>query len=151
MGWTGNLPSLYKTATAQVYMKKVKDLLTEWAATPGTRLTAQEYAVHLPIRDASRLEVLAGMYPGIGICGIITDLISASLDELESTMPYVEGNRVIEEDEFGDPIYKDAGPSARFHQLARVRAEGLQAQFTGNRRTSRKQGVPATADRLIEP
>jgi hypothetical protein len=46
------------------------------------------------------------------IYDIITDLISAGLDELESKMPYVEGDRVIEEDEFGDPIYEDAGPSA---------------------------------------
>jgi hypothetical protein len=92
----------------------VKDLLANWEPAPRTRLTAQEYAIHLPIRDAMRLEAPAEMYPGVGICEIITDLISAELDELEPTMPYVKGDRVIEEDECGDPIYEDAGTFAAF-------------------------------------
>jgi hypothetical protein len=119
-------------------VKNVKDLLNEWESAPRAHLTARAYTVRLPVRDAARLEALAEMYPGIGICGIISDLISASLDELESTMPYVQGNRVIEEDEFGDPVYEDAGPSPRFHQLSRARSKDLQAESI--RRREMKSG-----------
>ncbi len=114
-------------------MKNVKGLLAEWESAPRTHLTAREYVVRLPIRDAARLEALAEMYPGVGISGIITDLISASLDELESAMPYVEGDRVVEEDEFGDPVYEDAGPSPRFHRLSRAHSRDLQAESIRNR------------------
>ncbi|HEX2239032.1 MAG TPA: hypothetical protein VHJ19_12075 [Gammaproteobacteria bacterium] len=69
------------------------------------------------------------MYPGIRLSGIITDLISAGLDDLESAMPY-EGNRVIGQDEFGDPVHEDAGPLPRFHQLTRAHTQELQAEFT---------------------
>jgi len=119
-------------------LKKVKDLLAEWESTPGTQLTAREYAIRLPIRDAARLEALAEMHPGIGISVIITDLISASLDELESAMPYVQGDRVIEEDEFGDPVFEDKGPSPRFHQLTRARARELRVESIGKAKNGRK-------------
>lgn len=109
-------------------MKKVKDLLAEWESAPCTHLTAREYAIQLPVRDAARLEALAEMYPGIGVAGIITDLISAGLDELESAMPYVQGDRVVEQDEFGDPVYEDVGPSSRFQRLTRARTKHLQAE-----------------------
>jgi hypothetical protein len=108
-------------------MKKIKDLLAEWESAFSTRLTVREYAIYLPIRDPARLEALAEMYPGIGLSGIITDLISAGLDELESAIPYVQGNRVIGQDEFGDPVHEDAGRSPRFHQLTRARTQELQA------------------------
>jgi len=118
-------------------MRQIKDLLTEWESAPRTHLTAREYIVRLPIRDAARLEALAEMYPDIGMTGIITDLISAGLDELESAMPYVQGKQVIEEDEFGDPVYEDAGPSPRFHQLSRARSKDLKAESTGGRAVKR--------------
>ncbi len=119
-------------------MKKVKELLAEWESAPGTQLTAREYAIRLPVRDAARFEALAEMYPGIGISIIMTDLLSASLDELESAMPYVQGDRIIEEDEFGDPVYEDKGPSPRFHQLTRARARELRAESTGGAKNGRK-------------
>jgi hypothetical protein len=114
-------------------MKKIKDLLNEWESAPRTHLTAREYNLRLPIRDAARLEALAEMYPGVGISGIIADLISASLDELESAMPYVQGEQVVAEDEFGDPVYEDAGPTPRFQRLSRDRSKILQAESIRSR------------------
>ena len=57
---------------------------------------------------------------------VITDLLSASLDELEASMPYVAGERVIREDDHGDPIYEDTGPTPRFLELAREHRKKLQ-------------------------
>lgn len=119
-------------------MKKIKELLVEWEATPQTCLTAREYSVQLPIRDAARLEALAEMYPDIGVSSIISDLISAGLDELEAVMPYVQGDHKIEEDEFGDPVFEDAGPSPRFHQLARDHTKQLQTESRRELKAGRK-------------
>jgi len=33
-------------------------------------------------------------------------------------MPYVPGNHVIAEDDYGDPIYEDLGPTPQFYSLS---------------------------------
>jgi hypothetical protein len=53
-------------------------------------------------------------------------------------MPYVQGNRVIGKDEFGDPVHEDAGPSPRFHQLTRACTQELQAEFTRGQNSGTK-------------
>ncbi len=106
-------------------MRKLTELLAAWESTPDAQLSAREYTIRLPIRDAARLEALAEMYPGAGLSVIMMDIVSAGLDELEAAMPYVQGERIIEEDEFGDPVFEDKGPSPRFHQLTRARTEDL--------------------------
>ena len=80
-------------------------------------LTAREYPVRLPVHDAARVAALAEMYPHMGDERIITDLLSAALDELEAALPYRPGDRVIAEDDHGDPIYEDVGPTPRFQRL----------------------------------
>lgn len=91
-------------------------------------MTKQAYAIRLSLADAARIEALAEMYPNMGVEEIITDLIGSALDELETSMPYVQGTRVIAKDEFGDPIYEDIGPSARFHAAAKRHREALQTE-----------------------
>ena len=74
--------------------------------------------MQLSVRDAARLEALQIMYPDCSEEEIISDLLHAALDELEVAMPYVPGNKVIAEDDFGDPIYEDLGPTPRFYSLS---------------------------------
>ena len=95
-------------------MKAIKSLLKKWETAAGQETTKRAYSIRLPLRDAARIEALAEMYPSNALEQIITDLISASLDELEASMPYVQGTQIIETDEFGDPIYEDVGPSTQF-------------------------------------
>ena len=59
------------------------------------------------------------MYPGNSAEELVSDLLSAALDELEAAMPYEAGDRVIREDEYGDPVYEDIGPTPRFLELVR--------------------------------
>jgi hypothetical protein len=33
-------------------------------------------------------------------------------------MPYVPGKRIIAEDDYGDPIYEDLGPTPQFYSLS---------------------------------
>ena len=68
--------------------------------------------------DAARVEALRAMYPGQDDSDIMADLIHAALDELEVAMPYVPGKQVIAEDDQGDPIYEDLGPTPRFYILS---------------------------------
>lgn len=96
-----------------------KALLQRWSETPETALTADEYALRLPLEDAARLEALVEMFPGVSREQILTDLLGSALDELAESMPYVAGEKIISEDEFGDPVFEDAGETPRFIELTR--------------------------------
>ncbi|WP_290634462.1 type 1 pili tip component [Aquisalimonas sp.] len=105
---------------------KVKQLIEAWETSAGERRTAATYAVHLPIHDAAKLAALREMYPGRSEQDLITDLLSAALDDLEAGFPYIQGKQVIAEDDQGDPIYEDAGTTPRFNALTRKHLERLQ-------------------------
>ena len=96
---------------------KIHDLLTSWQETANAPLAAREFTVHLPLHDAARILALAEMYPGRTTTQIITELLSVALDEVEEALPYVQGNKVVAEDDYGDPIYEDIGATPRFVQL----------------------------------
>ena len=96
---------------------KVKDLVQEWESAVDSRLAAREFHVRLSLSDAARIAALGEMYPAVTETNIISDLLSSALDELEVAMPYVQGTRVIAEDDRGDPIYEDVGNTAHFHAL----------------------------------
>ncbi|HYW03879.1 MAG TPA: type 1 pili tip component [Gammaproteobacteria bacterium] len=105
----------------------IKELVQEWEGKAAEKLTAREYSVRLPVHDAARIAALAEMYPLRTESQIITDLISSALDELESALPYVEGTRVVAEDEEGDPVYEDIGPSRRLYELTRKHLQRLES------------------------
>ena len=98
---------------------KVRELLSHWEQNARSELTREAYTVRLPLEDAARLEALARMYPRRSLEELITDLLSAALEELESSLPYVEGERVVAVDEQGDPLYEDVGPTPRYLKLVR--------------------------------
>jgi hypothetical protein len=104
---------------------KIKELLKHWEGTRKPQLTAETYAIHLPVEDAARVHALAEMYPEVPEEDILRDLLAAALAELEASMPYEPGPRVASEDDFGDPVYEDAGPTPRFLELTRKHKERL--------------------------
>jgi hypothetical protein len=65
------------------------------------------------------------MYPAKSETEIITDLLSVALDMVEIAFPYEQGARVITEDELGDPIYEDVGPTPRFLAISKKHVERL--------------------------
>jgi hypothetical protein len=103
----------------------IKELLEDWSKNGQSKLTAREYRVRLAVHDAARIAALADMYPRKTEEQLITELLSAALDTLEAALPYRQGDRVISEDELGDPIYEDVGPTPRFLTLARKHAARL--------------------------
>ncbi len=103
----------------------IKNLLQRWEKSSRVRLTAHEYSVRLPIRDAARIEALVEMYPLKNPEEIIVELLSIALNEVEASFPYVQGTKIIAEDELGDPIYEDAGSTPKFFELSQKHAARL--------------------------
>jgi hypothetical protein len=106
-----------------------KDLLQNWRETAAQPRTATEYAVRLPVDDAARLAALAEMFPGRSPEQIITDLLAAALQEIETSMPYIAGKKVISNDEQGDPIFEDVGLTPRFMELTRRNRKKLETEL----------------------
>lgn len=108
---------------------KIRDLVSNWEENAKGRLSATPYQVHLDVEAAARLAALAEMYPKRRPEELLGELIGAALEELEASMPYVQGNQVVATDEQGDPLYEDIGPTPRFLQLARKYLHELNAQL----------------------
>jgi hypothetical protein len=106
-----------------------KDLLESWRQSAAQPRTATEYAVHLPLDDAARLAALAEMFPGRSAEQLITDLLGTALQEIETSMPYIAGRKVISSDEQGDPIYEDVGLTPRFVELTRKNRKKLEIEL----------------------
>ena len=98
---------------------RVKDLLAEWQKAGNKEEQDQEFLVKLTRQEKAKIVALTEMFPGKSETEIVMDLIRAALLELEATMPYVPGPRVVSEDEQGDPIYEDIGPMPRYRELTR--------------------------------
>lgn len=107
---------------------RVKDLIKQWEEAAPQALTAREYQIKLPVRDAARVAALAEIYPQRSIMQILTDLLSSALDEIEEGLPYVQGARIIAEDDQGDPIFEDIGPTPRFRTLTEEFIQKLDAE-----------------------
>jgi predicted DNA-binding protein len=108
---------------------KIKDLLERWERQAAEPVTVREYSIKLPLHTAARLLALTDMYPGRTKAQIITDLLETAVDELEAALPYVQGTRVVAEDELGDAIYEDVGPTPHFNELTRKHARRLRAEI----------------------
>jgi hypothetical protein len=106
---------------------KFKPLLDRWKKDAAPVRTAREYPIRLSLDDASRLHALAELFPGQPIEAIITDLLSAGLDEIGAAMPYERGPKIISRDDHGDPVYEDVGLTPRFVELTRKFKKNLAA------------------------
>ena len=108
---------------------KIGSLVKNWESSAKANLTNQEYRLRLSLEDAARIAALAEMYPRRNQEEIIAELLTAALDELEQSFPYVKGSEVIGEDECGDPMYEDVGPTPRFLQLSKKYNQLLKQQM----------------------
>lgn len=95
----------------------IADLIRQWEDSASGQLTVREYQIRLQLRDAARIAALVEMYPRRDETELISELLTAALDDLEKVMPYIPGNQVVSEDEEGNPLYEDIGPTPRFLAL----------------------------------
>ena len=106
---------------------KFKSLIDRWHKTATPKKTDREYAIRLPLDDAARLHALAELFPGQSLETLLTDLLHASLEEIEAAIPYERGAKVISRDDQGDPVYEDVGLTPRFVELTRKFKKNLGA------------------------
>ena len=104
---------------------RFNDLIDTWRSRREPQKTREEYAVRLPLDDAARLHALADLFPDVPTDALITDLLAAALGEIEAAMPYEPGERVIREDDHGDPVYEDVGMTPGFLEAVRRHRERL--------------------------
>lgn len=107
---------------------KIRELTQEWEHSAKGRVTQNDYQVRLPLEDAARLAALHEMYPKRSVEDLLTDLLSAALEDFEASLPYQAGDTVIAVDELGDPLYADAGPTPRYLELSRRHLKTLLEQ-----------------------
>lgn len=98
---------------------KVKQLIKAWQSHAGDHQPDCVLQLPLTSADHAKLRALAEIYPGHDVETLARQLLQAALLEVEEAMPYVPGPKVIGEDEFGDPVYEDIGPTPRFLELTR--------------------------------
>lgn len=104
---------------------KVHELLARWSLESRQREYHHRVALSLDDITLAQLRALDEMYPGHKLEGIVADLLHIALSELEAALPYVPGPQVIREDEYGDPVYEDIGPTPRFLALVKRNIESL--------------------------
>lgn len=106
----------------------IKELLNDWAAhSCSTEETADIY-IKLPFEKMAGILALVDMFPGRTREQIIIDLLGLALNEIEEEFPYIKGDRIITEDEFGDPVYEDVGLTPRFLELTKSHLKGLKSK-----------------------
>lgn len=101
---------------------KIRQLLDLWQSDAGEPPHDCNLCLDLKAADRAKLAALSELY-GRDVQTLACELLEAALLEIEEAMPYVPGRKVIGEDEFGDPIYEDTGPTPRFLELTRSHLE----------------------------
>ena len=110
---------------------KIRELARHWEQNAKGRLTRNTHQIHLDLESAARLAALCEMYPKRNAEELLGELIGAALEELEASLPYVKGSKVVATDEQGDPLYEDIGPTPRFLALSRRYLQELCVQQDG--------------------
>lgn len=98
---------------------KINDLAQSWSLSVNLESIGEKLTIQLSLEDSAKLSALVDMYPNRSKESIVAELLSAAFDELEASFPYIKGKRVVAEDELGDPIYEDVGPTPTFLQLSK--------------------------------
>jgi len=106
----------------------IKQLLQDWETNSHGHVAPINLSINLPIEYMARILALTELYPQRTQEQIIIELLGAALMELEEAIPYVQGDKVIAEDEFGDPIYEDTGLTHRFIESTRKYQKKLESR-----------------------
>lgn len=109
-------------------MKKIKDIVLTWHANANESRQVKNVSIPVGLHDLARIQALTELYPNLSEQMIITDLLTAALNEVEACLPYVQGQKIIATDDHGDPIYEDAGLTPKLLDLTRKHMAILKQQ-----------------------
>lgn len=125
-------------------MEPFSDLTQKWSRFGQGEITPESYRIALSAADKSILDNLCQRYPRLSADEIIRDLLSAALRDMEQSIPYEKGSKVIATDEWGDEIYEDSGLTPRFLSLAKQYQAKLRNE-NGIQSPSMATSQPATS------
>jgi hypothetical protein len=108
---------------------KIQELASTWGKNPAHKPSVVEFRCKLSIQDAAKIAALQELYADRTESEIISDLLCAALREVESSLPYVQGENIIGQDELGDPRYEDIGPTPRYIQLMRKHFRSIRDRY----------------------
>ena len=111
---------------------KIRDLVKEWELSAKGSVGKSVYGVQLDVESAAPLAALCEMYPRRHAEELLGELVSAALQELEESFPYVKGSKVVATDEQGDPLHEDIGLTPRFLALSRKHLQELNSRDDDN-------------------
>lgn len=107
---------------------KINQLLNLWKTQSENPVAQESFTIMLPQNVAAKIMALNEMFPGRSQEQIISELLASAIDEIEEGFPYVEGPKVIQRDDHGDPIYEDIGHTPLFEKLSQKHLEKLRNQ-----------------------
>lgn len=100
-------------------MNRMQKLIKQWEEAANAEPMVKAIPIQLNAFDYARVRALAEIYPARPEEQILSELVTAALDEIEEAFPYIQGEKVIARDEFGDPIYSDEGLTHKFEVLTK--------------------------------
>ena len=107
----------------------IHDLIHSWEKGSVTHLSVESLCVQLPLYDAARISALGELFPLKIKQEIVSELLNIVLDQVEEAFPYVQGERIIAEDDQGDPIFEDAGLTPLFLSLVKKHEARLASEM----------------------
>lgn len=87
--------------------RRFSEVLNKWEEKRQQDRQLVSTPVHLTQTDLAKLEALADVYEQ-PLEAVMADLMHTALLEVESSIPYVPGSRIIRVED-GDPCYEDEG------------------------------------------
>ncbi|MCG8668826.1 MAG: pilin assembly protein [Pseudomonadales bacterium] len=98
-------------------MMRVRQLAQRWGLNNKTAQTTKSYTLEIQDTDAARIAAIVELFDVCCDEDVISELLTAALDEFEEALPYKSGPKVVALDELNDPIYEDIGLTPKFMKI----------------------------------
>lgn len=107
----------------------VKDMMSNWVRNNNSRLVKKQTSIRLPVHAAAKIEALCEMYPSKTRNEIITDLLTAALDDAYDSFAFSRGDEICID---GEPHYTDCGARKEYTELANKHFIKLEKELGNN-------------------
>jgi len=96
------------------FQLKASDLKAVWEAPDNSRLMKKQTSVRLATHIGARIAALCDSFPAKSKSQIINDLLSAALDDFETTFEFKPGREIAQDPGTNKILTEDSGPRVSF-------------------------------------